>query len=218
MARTASILRLVRYGGIAATLLGVLPGCVNHCGKCKTGCGKGLHGGLDPAVTPQPLGTFVRGWQEAQTTKAEASDFVFYLDEWYLGGPRLGPHGLAHLRQVIRRLPAVPFPVVLQPHVDEQLNEVRRTHIVEALLNNGITDADRRVVIDIPQAEGLPGDEAERIYYEMTIPNHWGPLGGGYGGYGGSGYGRFGGAYGRAGFLTPWAGAGVWGGIHPGQW
>ena len=79
MARTAFILRMVRYGGIAAALMGSVAGCATQCGSCKKGCDgrfKSWSKDLDPAVQPQPLGTFVNGWREAQHTKAEASDFV----------------------------------------------------------------------------------------------------------------------------------------------
>jgi hypothetical protein len=222
MARTAFILRMVRYGGIAAALMGSAAGCATQCGACKKSCDgrfKSYCKDLDPGVNPQPLGTFTNGWIEAQHHKAEASDFVFYLDEWYLGGTRLGPAGLAHLRDVIKRLPGVPFPVVIQPHVDEALNETRRMRIVEALVNNGIADAERRVVVDIPQAEGMPGDEAERSYYQMVVPDHWGPLGrGGYGGgYGGGPFGRGFGLNGRAGWGA-FGAIGGWGVLPAGIW
>ena len=166
MARTASGVRLRRLAGAAAVTLGLLAGCAPTCGL-----GYRHKAELPPEVTPQPLGTFAHGWQEAQAAKAEASDFAFYLDEWYMGGKYLGPSGVSHLRQVIHRLPTEPFPVVIQPHEDEALNLARRQFIVEALMTHGIIDAERRVIIETPIAEGLHGDEAERIYYQMISPN-----------------------------------------------
>jgi hypothetical protein len=127
-----------------------------------------------------------------------------------MGGRYLGQSGVSHLRQVIQRLPHEPYPVVIEPHEDETLNIARRKFIVDALLSHGIADADHRVIVETPIAEGLRGDEAERIYYQMLIPNQntrgynqfgfpnrpysngfgfgYGP----FGGFGGYGYGAFG--------------------------
>jgi hypothetical protein len=153
-------------------------------------------------LMPEPNGTFVHRVQDVQAKKAEASDFVFFLDEWYKGGTALGPHGTYHLGHIIPRLPEVPFPVVIQPSPDAALNETRRQTLVAALLKRGVADAEERVIIAFPDAEGLNGEEAERIYLESLRPNRY--LG--YGAYGPLGYGNFGGyggygAFGRPGYL-----------------
>src|SRR5207248_2376414 len=106
----------------------------------------------------------VRAFQNAQAGKAEADDFVFYKHEWYLGGRELGPYGRYHLNEVTKRLRHVPFPVVLQPTADRELNEIRRQLIVQYLKLNDIPDAELRVLVAFPEAEGLDGNEAERIF------------------------------------------------------
>jgi hypothetical protein len=172
----------------------------------------------EPAPIPEPLGSHLSRFETAQNNRAEATDFVFFLDEWYMGGSRLGPHGLDHLNRVLQRLPEQPFPVVIQPDKDDAMNEARRQVLVAALLKNGIADAEARVIIAYPEAGGLYGEETERIYYEMLAGNKFGRLYGGYGlygpngaygygGYGRGGYGAFGRGYGglgavRGGFVA----------------
>jgi len=148
-------------------------------------------------------------WRDEQANRAEASDFTIFLTEWFRGGTDLGPFGLHHLGDIVRRLPTVPFPVVIEPHLDSRLNEARRQIIVKALVNQGITDAENRVVVAYPQAEGLYGEEAEWIYTDMfQNRSGYGSLYGGRGrnlgfgfgngnrGFGGAGFGGYFGDYG----------------------
>jgi hypothetical protein len=144
------------------------------------------------AVLPSPNGTFTHQLLDSQAAKAEADDFVIYKNEWYLEGKTLGPFGTYHLAEIAKRLPSVPFPVVIQPAADPALNEVRRQAIVTCLLNNGSPDADHRVIIAYPQAEGLFLEcEGERAFIQMlrpqAIPNYTNTFGnfGGRSGLGG---------------------------------
>ena len=135
---------------------------------------------------PVPLGTYVRDWQAVVVAAADADHFVIYRHEWFQGGTALGPYGRYHLQEISKRLNSVSFPVVIQIDASEQLNAARRLDIVNQLLTQGITDATRRVVVGYPQAEGLYGDEAARIFGQYLS---------GTGGVGGTGgYGGFGGA------------------------
>jgi hypothetical protein len=151
---------------------------------------------IRPGAIASPNGTFVKGFEAVQTSKAEQDDFVIYCNEWYPeGSTSLGPYGRFHIQQIISRLPTVPFPVIIQPdHCSEELNESRRQTLVMALSLHGIPDADARVIVAYPQAEGLYGAEAEGIYTRM--------LRGGFGGMG-PGAGVFtGGAFGLGGGFT----------------
>lgn len=150
-------------------------------------------------VTP---GTYTNAWLNKQADKAEVDDFVIYYNEWRDGTPELGPFGRPHMAQIIARLPTVPFPVIIQPEEDREkppaqlkaLDELRKAAVIEMLCKAQIPDAQSRVVIGHPTAEGLFGDEGEYIYPQM-IRNRFGGLGGGYGGggYGGFGFGGLGG-------------------------
>ena len=153
-------------------------------------------------IMPEPNGLAVHRFQDIQAAKAEPSDFVFFLDEWYKGGTVLGPYGTYHLGHMLERLPKVPFPVVIQPSHDQELNETRRQQIVTALAKAGVPDPDQRVLIAFPSAEGLYGDEAPRIYANILRPeNGYGNFQGGYGFQGGFGF--QGGSGGYGGFARP---------------
>jgi hypothetical protein len=199
--------RLVRISCLA---LGLTGGCC-WSDSCCVG-GKGFRpGGLrDPGQDPPPNGSSVQAWYDEQANRGEANDFTIYLNEWYMGGMDLGPYGVHHLANIVRRLPEVPFPIVIEPHLDQAVNERRRRVIVDALLQQGIADAEERVAIAYPQAEGLYAEEHQFIFYDMFTNRS------GYGGFGPFGNGgRRGG-----GFNNNLLGAGVggWGGWGPGGW
>src|ERR1700722_15562202 len=124
----------------------------------------------DDLVMPAPNGSFVRKFEEVQAGKAKASAYVFFLDEWYMGGTFLGPHGTRHFEALLPSLAETRFPVRIQPDPDPELNEKRRLVIVNALLKEGIAGANERVIVAFPRAEGLNGEESERIYREMLLP------------------------------------------------
>jgi hypothetical protein len=145
--------------------------CVDNCSSIPSG------------AIPPPPGTHVRGWQEVHAQEAEADDFVIYKHEWLNDGVKLGPYGSYHIRDIIKRVSHVPFPVIVQADVRAELNEARRREVVNLLTKYGIADAAQRVRVDFSQAEGLYGEEAERIYNEMILTGEAGL----YGGVGGRG-------------------------------
>jgi hypothetical protein len=136
------------------------------------GCTGGLHvdncSSIPPGAIPAPIGTYNCKLQDTQAAKAEADDFVIYKYEWYLGGTELGPFGRYHIQEIINRLPYVPFPVIVKPHIDAELTEARRQVIVNYLAKSGIPDPEQRVIVAFPNAEGLYGDEADPIFDRMV--------------------------------------------------
>lgn len=153
--------------------------CAN--GRSSSGCPK-----LPCGAIAAPPGTYVQTWYGMQAAKADLDNFVFYRNEFAPGKAVLGPYGSYHLNKVIKRLPMVPFPVLVQQDLDPALNEARRQVLVAAFLTAGIVDADARVAVGFPLAEGLYGDEAPRAYLRLIN-------GGGRGGAGGAGIGAGGG-------------------------
>lgn len=165
---------------LALGLLVPLAGCANPGEPCAFDkCPN-----LPPGAMPQASGSYLRRIQDVQSTKAEADDFVVYKHEWYLGGTQLGPYGRYHLQQVAQRLPNVPFHVTVQGTPDGKLNEQRRQEIVKSLLAAGVNDAEQRVVVGYPEAEGLYGDEAALAFTQMMQG------GSGFGGFIGNGFGN----------------------------
>jgi hypothetical protein len=146
----------------------------------------GFFGGFSsrPVPMPAPLGTYVNGWHEAQVVGAQADQFVIYRQEWFQDGTKPGPYGSYHLQRITQRLASVPFQVIIEVDLrDEKINLARKTFVVSQLLAAGIADAQTRVVVGYPRAEGLYGDEAGRIFLLRYSGSQTGV--GGAGGYGG---------------------------------
>lgn len=207
MKATYSIRRFKRWLLVGSLLpgyflLGCQVPCTTHFDKCAS---------ITPGALPSPSGSFVRKWQNDHANKAEADDFVVYLQEWYMGGERLGPYGEYHLVQMAQRLGHVPFPVLVQVAPDPGLNEKRRRQVIERLAAAGVPDAPTRVFLGRPEAEGLNGPESFRVYQGLlfntgqgggfNFQGGGGNFAGGFGGFGGGGgFGGFGGGFGGGGF------------------
>ena len=180
-----------------------LAGVVLGCTGTKTWQAHDECATIPKGALPEPNGTFVREFGKRQTFKAAFDDFVIYSNEWLDDGKELGPAGTYHIQQIIRRLPTVPFPVMIQVDPDPEKNAARRSLIVNALAMAGVPDPEQRVLIGFPGAEGLYGEEGQYIYNRMLMTSARGGMGYGFGGgmsgYGG-GFGGFGGMSGLGGF------------------
>lgn len=165
------------------------------CGRCgrlfkKCGkCGKCAHCHVDncsdvPAdAIPLPIGTYTRTHFNRQNAKAEADDFVIYWNHFQENSAMLSPFGSQQLLLIAKRLPYAPYPVVIQVEKNPDLGRARREEVVAFLTNAGIANAQERVIMGWPGAEGLYGEEAERIFQQLPL------AGGGGGGFGGFGFG-----------------------------
>ena len=177
--------------------------CINNCATIPKG------------AQPAPLGTYVNKFIEIQSGIAEADDFVLYKHMWYRAGTELGPLGRYQLDLISRRLANVPFPVVIETTKNDSLDQQRRDIIVSLLAARGFSDPSR-VVVAFPQAEGLYGDEAPRLYNRLLFGG--GQFGGGLGGGGlfGGGItgGTLGGGFGGGGFGGGGFGGGGFGGLR----
>jgi hypothetical protein len=223
-----NLLRRWRSLAAGVVALGALAGPNAGEAGCGCGCGWWAHWRelCQPATCPAVTGTYTRQLFDLQAAKAEADDFVIYKNEWYMGGTKLGPFGSYHITEIVRRLAEVPFPVVLQPQIgDPALDLARRDVVVRALAEAGMPDADQRVIIAYPQAEGLYADiQAQRAYLFMMLPGIYSfrlLYGGGYGlglfGGGLYGAGLYGGGFGLGGLGGGlYGGGGIFGGF--GTW
>jgi hypothetical protein len=167
-------------GAVLAT--GPITRCIDNCAT------------IPPGAQPALCGTYVNQFIHIQETKAEMDDFVLYKHMWFRGGTELGPLGRYQMDMIVKRLPGVPFPVVIETSKNEALDNARRETIVTMLAARGLTDKSR-IIVAFPQAEGLYGDEAPLIYNGLLR----GTRGGANGGYGGGGFGNFGGGFGGMG-------------------
>ena len=192
-------------GGACSNETGASGSCAS--GSCKThkwhldNCSN-----IPKGAQPAPNGTYVNRFIETQQNKAEMDDFVIYKHMWYKGGTDLGPLGRYTLDQIVKRLPTVPFPVVIATSKDAALDESRRDHVMAMLKLRGVDDP-ARVIVAYPIAEGLFGDEAPRIYNGIIgVGNQGTDTFGGGGGLGG--FGRL-----PAGGFNAFRGFGGFGGI-----
>lgn len=154
---------------------------------------------IPPGAQPAPPGTYVNRFIAVQAAIAETDDFVIYKHMWYRGGTELGPLGRYQLDLITRRLPTVPFPVVIETSKNDSLDEQRRDVINGLLAARGYTDPSR-IIVAYPIAEGLYGEEAPRIDNLLLFGGGFGGIGNrgfGFGGFGGfnslGGFGGFGG-------------------------
>lgn len=119
--------------GVSALLLS-LGVSVTEAGFPCHGNGSGCFGGrswnkpaFPPYDRPFPLGQVSDAFHEIQQTNAEAADFILH-DYEFLGGKgkeaMLNPKGREHLIQIARRLPHVPFPIVVE--ITEKGNNVEK--------------------------------------------------------------------------------------------
>ncbi len=91
------------------------------------GCRSWNKPAFPPYDRPFPLGQVSDAFHEIQQTNAEAADFILY-DYEFLGenGKEaiLNPKGREHMTQIARRLPHVPFPIVIE--MTEKTNDVQK--------------------------------------------------------------------------------------------
>lgn len=194
--------RLQRMLMLSCVGLGVVVAVLGCHHACKSGKCENLHvdncSDIPQGAIPKPVGTYTNELLNRQAAKGERDDFVFYYNEWLDGQAVLGPEGGEHLDKVILRLRTVPFAVIVQPEPDQPtLNAQRQKALIEALIDAGYPEAPQRVFVGRPPAEGLFGEEAERIYPQLVRGAGFG--GRGFGLLGGFGLSGFGGGFGNFG-------------------
>jgi len=167
------IFRLPLWARPGLVLPVFLAGCLCRGGGTGGGIGSGIAdkcATIPAGAIPQPLGTHTNELLSRQVKKAEMDQFVIYLYEWQGDSPNFGPFGSRHIERIAGRLPQATFPVVIEPDCDRGINEARRLTVIAYLEQKGIATASEVVRIGYPQAEGLYGDEAERIYRQLLRP------------------------------------------------
>lgn len=160
-----------------------------HGDPCGGAGGRNGNRGVAPYDRPFPLGAVNDTFWETQQTNAEAADFIFFDHEFRGETAQLAPAAKRHLEQVALRWEHVPFPVVVEMsehNAKPQLDRARRQAIIEQLARLGIHNPEGRVVIADSYTPGLPGVQAERLYYRSMGNQFNGGMGGRFGGRGGT--------------------------------
>jgi hypothetical protein len=132
-------------------------GCRSNDSACPD------HGAEIPlGAIPSPLGTAACQWQLAHMELAELDDFVIRVREWHGNSAELDSDAVQHLMNLAGR-PSGPQVVVIEPTSDAALNAARMQEVVRMLTQFNVLDAESRVMIQRPIAEGMYGAEAPRI-------------------------------------------------------
>ncbi len=159
-------------------LLLVATGCCTHgrhhliCNDCDD---------IIPGAIPQPPGSHVYQWQEAQEQLAERADYVVYQNEWLGESEELSPFGVRHVASLLQQGPL--FPIVVQASGNQSLDEERRIAMISHLESHNIDDASGSVVVGNATAEGLYGEEAPMLRQGFLRGSS---RGGGFGNRGGT--------------------------------
>jgi len=201
--------------GMTCTSVALAQPCCGH-----GALGDFLHGYNDPCANippgtqPAPPGTYINKLFKIQAAKAEMDDFVIYRHMWLNNGTELGPLGRYQMDLITRRLPTVPFPVVVETAKEDKIDSVRRDVILSLLAPRGFNDP-QRVIVAYPIAEGLNGDEIFRINNGIVGLDPNGQGRGGAGGLGGQSFfgPGFGGGFGAGGLGGFGTGLGTTGGL-----
>ncbi len=194
--RQTALRAALLWGSLATlTVSGVACCCLRGGGGAGSG-GKGCND-VDPGALPADRGADVREFQFRQAAKAEADDFVIYQYEWTMETAELGPFGRRHVAAASRRMVAdAPFNFLIEASEDPKLDESRFLALTDILGQVGIADPASRVRIGVPAAEGLFGDEAQRVYPRIISGSGFGGQGGAGGFGGGTGFGQGGSPFG----------------------
>jgi hypothetical protein len=160
-------------------------------------------------VMPEPLGQHVNRFCSVQIANAIPTRFIFFPNEWYMGGHELGPMGSQHLLAVAHASPKANYPIVVEASGNHMLDEARRIQLVMELQQHGMQDAGHRVVVNLPSGAGLRGEQAEQTYQSWLISGNNDFNRGLYPGLGGAGYL---GAYGPGNWGQGFWGMGIGGG------
>ena len=100
------------------------PGCWFCCWRPWRAAtsGAGCCNDIAPGAIPQPNGTYDCQWVHAGDGQGQARKFVIYQYEWTTDGAKLTPAGQEHLAEIAKAIACVPYPVVIEPVADDQLN------------------------------------------------------------------------------------------------
>lgn len=188
-----------------AVALAISAACSTGCQTCS-GWGQSVWGwchrdaGLSVPET-LPLGSTVRAHYHTMQTNAEAADFILHDHDFVGATAELTPAGRDRILEISARARSAPFPVIVERccnNSNPELDSHRRTIVAQILTDNGIPEANQRVIVAPAYGRGITGMEGEMDFYQNTYSRTYGGYGFGGSGYGG-GFGA-GGAGGLGGF------------------
>lgn len=112
-----------------------------------------------------PLGQTIHAHFRTMVANGEAAAMVLYRYDFCDGSDVLNLRGRDQLTKIAAMLRGNGFPIIIERTPEAPaLAEARRAAILNVLAHNAIALPPERVVIGPPIANGLSGEEAERLY------------------------------------------------------
>lgn len=166
---------------------GHAPHCHRHLSNLKARLQVNQHWGYPEQFIEAPFGASLRCLMAAQIANGVAADMVLYHYDFYgVDTDRavaLTPRGHMELAKIVRAIPYMPSPVLIETTDDPALDASRRAYVLEQLAELGVTLDPDQVRSAVPPAPGLSGVEAE-VIYEGQLGDIQPQAGGGSGGAG----------------------------------
>ncbi|TVS13271.1 MAG: hypothetical protein EA424_21705 [Planctomycetaceae bacterium] len=128
-------------------------------------------------AVPAPAGTYRDQWHAEQTARADRDFFMFYLYEWQGDSDQLSSFGQRHLHRAVDRAAQTPYPFVIEPSGDRELDQRRVQAMQLALVEHDPALGHYPIIVGFSDAEPLYGFESQRV-----IRGYMGGMGGGMGG------------------------------------
>jgi len=88
---------------------------------------------------------------------------MVYRREFLGHTAELSPGGKVHLERLVEQLEHIPGLILVERTDEREQDGARREAVVAYLAALGVPSPDQRVVIGIPEAEGLYGEEADAL-------------------------------------------------------
>lgn len=116
-----------------------------------------------PVPNMYPLGAISQTHYDLMQANAEAADFCIPVSEFQPNSTNLTAIGRDHVLELSARMQETPFPVLVEPSSDDQLNTRRRQVVAQVLSDLGNQDAEHRTVISTAYSSGMTGKDALRL-------------------------------------------------------
>jgi hypothetical protein len=132
-------------------------------------CLQASHWGYPEYFCERPFGSC--NLQATQTMIANGlrDQMVLYEYDFGFGDDTgtLKDRGVVQLEKMIKRIPIVGCPVVIQSSGNAQLDAERQLHVLDTLAKLGMELEPEMVVVGRPGVRGLNGEEAQYIYWNL---------------------------------------------------
>ncbi len=105
---------------------------------------------LPHGYIPKPAGTSQSIAFNMQAAKGEAYKYVLHTNRFVSNTTYLSPTGQRQVEYMVQNISTNPYPVIIEPSGNPQIDEARRVALVDYFSLQGIYDAENFVVVTSP--------------------------------------------------------------------